>query len=49
MNLTPFFVAAALLRKYGCDMAQGYLFSRPLAGEALLEWCRAFRLVAEPA
>ena len=41
--------ALALLRKYGCDMAQGYLFSRPLEGDALLEWCRAFRLVAEPA
>ena len=36
--------ALALLAGYGCDMAQGYLFSRPMAGEALLEWARAYRL-----
>ena len=34
----------SLLRGYGCDMAQGYLFSRPMAGEALLEWASAYRL-----
>ncbi|KAA2286202.1 bifunctional diguanylate cyclase/phosphodiesterase [Arenimonas fontis] len=32
----------ALLRRYRCDMAQGYLFSPPLDGGALLEWCRKF-------
>ena len=39
--------ALALLRSYGCDMAQGYLFSRPLGGDALVEWARAFRLHGE--
>ena len=37
----------ALLRTYGCDMAQGYHFSRPLAGDALLEWARAYRMHGE--
>ncbi len=27
-----------LLVDYGCDDAQGYLFSRPLAGVALVPW-----------
>ncbi|WP_369975915.1 putative bifunctional diguanylate cyclase/phosphodiesterase [Xanthomonas bundabergensis] len=31
--------AAALLRGYGCDMAQGYLYSPPLDAQALLAWC----------
>lgn len=33
----------ALLRGYGCDMAQGYYFSKPLDGDALLEWAREYR------
>ncbi|MEP6906359.1 MAG: EAL domain-containing protein [Pseudoxanthomonas sp.] len=32
--------AMALLRRYGCDMVQGYLFSKPLEQTELLEWCR---------
>ncbi len=32
----------ALLRRYRCDMVQGFLFSAPLEGEALLDWCRNF-------
>lgn len=32
--------AMALLRRYRCDMVQGYLFSAPLEAEALLAWCR---------
>ena len=28
-------------------MAQGYHFSRPLAGDALLEWARAYRMHGE--
>jgi predicted signal transduction protein with EAL and GGDEF domain len=29
----------ALLRKIGCDVAQGYCIGRPLAGELLSVWC----------
>jgi EAL domain-containing protein (putative c-di-GMP-specific phosphodiesterase class I) len=29
-----------LLRKMGCDMAQGYYFSRPVPGEAMAELLR---------
>jgi len=32
--------ALALLRRYRCDMVQGYLFSAPLGSADLLEWCR---------
>jgi diguanylate cyclase (GGDEF)-like protein len=28
----------AVLRRYGCDLAQGYYFSRPLAAETLEAW-----------
>jgi diguanylate cyclase (GGDEF)-like protein len=30
--------AAARLREYGCDIAQGYLYARPMALEALEKW-----------
>ena len=30
-----------LLRKQGCDEAQGYLFTRPLAGEEMATWLAA--------
>ena len=29
---------AAVIRELGCDRGQGYLFSRPLAADALLDW-----------
>ena len=32
--------ALALLRRYRCDMVQGYLFSAPLESDALVAWCR---------
>jgi diguanylate cyclase (GGDEF)-like protein len=32
---------AALLRKLGCDLLQGYFYSRPLPGEALAAFIRA--------
>ncbi len=32
--------ALALLRRYRCDMVQGYLFSAPLGSAELLDWCR---------
>ena len=32
----------SLLQKLGCDMAQGYFLSRPLPGEALPQWARAY-------
>ncbi|MCW2598918.1 MAG: domain S-box protein [Frankiales bacterium] len=43
-----------LLRKMGCDYAQGYLFSRPMPGEALPDWLHeqsppASRRAATPA
>jgi EAL domain-containing protein (putative c-di-GMP-specific phosphodiesterase class I)/CheY-like chemotaxis protein len=31
------------LRSYGCDIAQGYFFSRPLPALELLEWLKAYR------
>jgi EAL domain-containing protein (putative c-di-GMP-specific phosphodiesterase class I) len=34
--------ALALLDKSGCDMGQGYLFARPMAGADLPAWRRAF-------
>ena len=32
----------ALLRQYRCDMVQGYLFSPPLAGAELYDWCQRY-------
>jgi EAL domain-containing protein (putative c-di-GMP-specific phosphodiesterase class I) len=29
---------AAVLRRYGCDLAQGYYFSRPMPAEAFVAW-----------
>ena len=36
----------ALLRDEGCEVAQGYLFSRPLDEEALAEYCGGARIAA---
>jgi EAL domain-containing protein (putative c-di-GMP-specific phosphodiesterase class I) len=33
----------ALLRKLGCEVAQGYLFSRPIAMPALIAWASGWR------
>ncbi|MCW0398144.1 hypothetical protein NB688_004023 [Xanthomonas sacchari] len=43
--------AEALLRSYGCDVAQGYLYAPPLDAPALLAWCarRAAAGAATPA
>jgi diguanylate cyclase (GGDEF)-like protein/PAS domain S-box-containing protein len=30
----------AFLKAFGCDLFQGYLYSRPLKGDAFLEFCR---------
>jgi EAL domain-containing protein (putative c-di-GMP-specific phosphodiesterase class I) len=32
---------AAVVRRQGCDKGQGYLYSRPLHSERLMEWLRA--------
>jgi EAL domain-containing protein (putative c-di-GMP-specific phosphodiesterase class I) len=32
-----------VLRKLGCDLVQGYVFSRPLAAEEFREWFAAWR------
>ena len=32
---------AAVISELGCDRAQGFLFSQPLAADALLDWLRA--------
>lgn len=32
----------AVLRSLGCDIGQGYLFSRPLSSASLIEWTRSF-------
>jgi EAL domain-containing protein (putative c-di-GMP-specific phosphodiesterase class I)/FixJ family two-component response regulator len=33
-----------LLRSYGCDSAQGFLFSRPVPAEELVNWLNAYRM-----
>jgi EAL domain-containing protein (putative c-di-GMP-specific phosphodiesterase class I) len=33
----------SVLRKLDCDMVQGYVFSKPLAGEEFREWLAAWR------
>jgi EAL domain-containing protein (putative c-di-GMP-specific phosphodiesterase class I) len=37
-----------LLQQYGCDVAQGYLFSRPVEPDALIKWLRNRQLVMRP-
>jgi diguanylate cyclase len=37
----------ALLREQGCDLAQGYLYSRPLPEEAFMAWLRSRASVPE--
>jgi diguanylate cyclase (GGDEF)-like protein len=32
----------ALLRKYGCDMVQGYFYSPPIGADELFDWHRSF-------
>lgn len=32
----------AMLRQYGCDIAQGYMFSRPLPGDELIGWIKKY-------
>jgi len=34
---------ANLLQQLGCDMAQGYFFSRPLPSRAMLDWIKHYR------
>lgn len=41
-------LAWALLKRLGCDMAQGYFLSRPLPGEAFLAWAQARPIAASP-
>jgi len=36
-------VTAALLRRYQCDVLQGYFYSKPLAAEDLAEWLKTAR------
>jgi len=35
------------LRELGCDYGQGFLLSKPLAPDALLEWLRSPQLAAQ--
>ena len=32
-----------LLGKFGCDIAQGYYISKPLDGDALIQWYRTWK------
>ena len=41
-------VALGMLIEYGCDTVQGYLFSRPLAADALTPWLLESRVGATP-
>ena len=38
-----------VLRELGCDLGQGYFFSRPLASQALMAWCGEFEAAARGA
>lgn len=35
--------AMDILRKYNCDVVQGYFFSKPLSKENMLEWLKAYK------
>ncbi|MFN7097232.1 MAG: EAL domain-containing protein, partial [Gammaproteobacteria bacterium] len=37
--------AMEILRKYHCDILQGYLFSKPLPKEKLREWLSSYKPV----
>ena len=37
-----------LLRSYGCNSAQGYLFSRPIPANELLGWLKTYRSLVMP-
>jgi sensor c-di-GMP phosphodiesterase-like protein len=41
-------VALGMLIEYGCDSAQGYLFSRPSPAAALTEWLTESQVGAAP-
>jgi len=36
-------LALAHLRDWGCDVAQGYYFSRPVAGAVFLDWVAGYQ------
>ena len=38
-----------LLAEWGCDVGQGYLWSRPLAAAGFGDFCRAWRAASQPA
>ena len=40
---------ASLMRTLGCGKGQGYLFSRPLERDALVQWIRSTALLNDPA
>ena len=37
------------LELLGCDQIQGYLFARPMPGDALIHWCKAFQRSSDSA
>lgn len=37
------------IRAHGCQQAQGYIFSKPILGEAFIAWCRHWQTQTEPA
>lgn len=38
-----------VLRKLGCDLAQGYAISRPLSAQELVQWIEACQWTTGPA